>query len=372
MNTQQERSFISGRQVRPFDIAADAVDNGFVRELGKLGIFIGQNTIDRMYQLNKAGVGMDDLISTVFPGTIGTPLQFLQTWLPGFVRAITAVRSIDRLVGISTLGSWDDEEVVQGVLEPTGKAAIYSDYTNIPLSSWNPSFERRTVVRFEQGLKVGPLEEARAARMNVNTAAEKRGAAATSLEIARNRIGFYGFNGGVARTYGFLNDPSLPAYYTVAAGVGGTTWATKTYLEIIADVRGILARLQTQSQGNIDPRYTAVTLALPNSVAQYLTVTSEFGNSVESWINETYKQLRIETAPELDGANGGANVMYAYADSVSDGSSDDGRVWTQIVPAKFQMLGVDKQAKGYVEDYVSATAGVMLKRPYAVSRASGI
>jgi hypothetical protein len=36
------------------------------------------------------------------------------------------------------------------------------------------------------------------------------------------------------------------------------------------------------------------------------------------------------------------------------------------------MLGSEKQAKAYVEDYVAATAGVMLKRPYAVARRSGI
>ena len=371
MNSAQ-RSHIPGREVRPFVVASDAVDSGFVRELAALGINISQRQVQQMQNLYAGGVGMDDLVSTVFPGTVGTPLQFLQVWLPGFVRAITAVRSIDILVGISTVGSWSDEEVVQGVLEPTGKAVPYTDYSNIPLSSWNPSFERRTIVRFEQGMRVGALEEARAAAMNINTANEKRGAAGVSLEIARNRIGFYGYNGGAARTYGFLNDPSLPAYYTVAAGVGGTTWATKTFLEITADIRGIMARLQSQSAGNIDPRRTPITLALPNAVAQYLTVTSEFGNSVESWLKTTYPNTRVETAPELDGANGGANVMYAYADEIQDGSTDDNRVWAQMVPAKFQMLGVEKQAKAIVEDYVSATAGVMLKRPYAVARASGI
>jgi hypothetical protein len=47
-------------------------------------------------------------------------------------------------------------------------------------------------------------------------------------------------------------------------------------------------------------------------------------------------------------------------------------VWVQVVPAKFQALGVEKQAKAYVEDYANATAGCMLKRPYGVVRYSGI
>jgi hypothetical protein len=362
----QERSYIAGRNVRPF--AMDAAQVGEFADLRAIGINLSERDVRQMM----AAFAGDDLNGTIFPSTIATPIQFLQNWLPGFVRTITAIRNIDALIGISTAGSWEDEEIVQGVLEPAGKAAPYGDLTNIPYSSWNPSFERRTVVRFEQGMRVGMLEEARAARMNANTAAEKRGAAAVSLEIARNRVGFFGYNSGTNRTYGFLNDPALPAYVTAATGVGGVTWASKTFLEITADIRSMLARLQTQSKGVIDPRRSPITLALATAVAQYLSVTSEFGISVEDWLRKTYPNVRVESAPELDAANGGANVAYAYADSVEDGASDDSRTWVQVVPAKFQMLGVAKLAKGYEEDYVSATAGVMLKRPYAVTRLTGI
>lgn len=369
-----ERSYITGRNVRPFVMDAAAVAD--FASLHALGINIDERTVTRMIRAQMdAGMAFvgDDINGTLFPNTIPTPIQFLQNWLPGFVRTITAVRNIDALVGISTAGSWEDEEVVQGVLEPAGKAVPYGDHTNIPLSSWNPSWERRTVVRIEQGMRVGALEEARASRMNANTAAEKRGAATVSLEISRNRIGFNGYNNGTNRTYGFLNDPALPAYVTAAVGASTfTTWATKTFLEITADIRGMLATLQTQSRGVIDPRRAPITLALATAVAQYLTVTSEFGISVESWLRQTYPNVRVESAPELDAANGGANVAYAYADSVDDGASDDSRTWVQVVPAKFQMLGVEKQAKAYVEDYVAATAGVMLKRPYAVTRLTGI
>jgi hypothetical protein len=57
---------------------------------------------------------------------------------------------------------------------------------------------------------------------------------------------------------------------------------------------------------------------------------------------------------------------------VDDGSSDGGLVFDQIVPAKMKSLGVEQKAKSYVEDYTNALAGVMLKRPYAVVRYSGI
>jgi hypothetical protein len=71
-------------------------------------------------------------------------------------------------------------------------------------------------------------------------------------------------------------------------------------------------------------------------------------------------------------ANGGANVAYLFADSVDDGGSDGGATFVQIVPAKFQALGTEKQAKGYIEDFSNATAGIMVKRPFAVQRLTGI
>lgn len=350
----------------PFVLSADEVSE--YKALAALGIGLDDRSLQGMFAAMDANV----LTPTVMPGNLGVPAQFLQNWLPGLVRTITQARKIDMLVGISTAGNWEDEEVIQGVLEPTGLAVLYGDYTNVPLSSFNLSYERRSVVRFEQGIRVGALEEARMGRVNVNAATEKRGAAAVSLDILRNRVGFYGYNGGVGRTYGFLNDPGLPAYVTVAAGTGGTTWATKTFLEITADIRAAMGVLQNQSGDTIDPTDTALVLAVATIASQFLAVTSEFGNSVKAWLAETYPKLRIVTAPELNGANGGANVFYLYPETVQDGSTDGGKVFDQIVPTRFQTLGVEQQAKAYIEAFTNATAGVMVKRPWAIVRRSGI
>lgn len=367
MKASQEHSFIRPRDVRALVMGEKDVES--YPQLKRLGIDIGSPGM-----LNKAAAwAMDGLEPMLTTPSLGAPLQFLQAWLPGFARIITAGRKIDELIGVQTVGSWEDEEIVQGILEPVGAAALYGDLTNIPLASWNAEWARRTVVRFEQGLRVGVLEEARAAKARINSAAEKRTAAAISLDISRNLVGFYGYNGGQNRTYGFLNDPSLPAYVTAATGAGGgTVWSGKTFLEITADVRGMLGRLMAQLQDTIDLKTTPITLALPTGSDLYLTVTSDYGISVASWIKDTYPNIRVVTAPELTAANGGANVAYMYPESVPDSGTDDGRVWTQVVPARFQTLGVEKQAKAYVEDYTNATAGVMVKRPYAITRLTGI
>lgn len=367
------RSHVFGRDIRPLAMVAE--DCADYAALSQIGIGLSPNFIrDQIRDMGLDGMAMDDSQGLITTASISNPVQFLQSWLPGFVRVMTAARKIDEIVGVTTAGKWDDEEVIQGVLEPLGEAELYGDYTNIPLSSWNVNFERRTVLRFEKGIKVGLLEDARSARVRINNAAEKRSAAALALDIMRNKIGFYGYNGGANRTYGFLNDPSLPAYVTAAAtGTGNaTTWASKAFLAITADIRGRFAALQAASKDQIDVEKTATTMAIATSAYQYLSVTSDFGISVRQWLREIYPKCRVVSAPELDAANGGANVMYLFADSVDDGGSDGGATFAQIVPAKFQALGTEKQAKGYVEDFSNATAGMFVKRPFAVQRLTGI
>lgn len=363
-----EHSYIGPRDVRP--MVLDQAEVGCYQELKKLGIVMDDADLRQL-----AGIAMDALQPTIYAGSIPNLTQFLQAWLPGFVNIVTQARNIDKLVGIATIGQWEDEEVVQGALELTGRSVPYGDQTNVPFASWNQAWERRTVVRFEEGMKVGVLEEARAGRQNINSAASKRAAAALALDVQRNRVGFYGFNNGVNRTYGFLNDPSLPAYVTVAAtGTGSTTtWSTKSFLNITADLRAAIAGLRTQSGDMIDPQTTEITIAISTNAVDFLSVTSDFGNSVQDWLTKTYPKVRVVSAPELNGANGGANVFYIYAESIVDGdSTDDGRTFVQIVPAKFKMLGTEQKAKAFIEDYSNATAGVMLKRPFAVRRYSGI
>jgi len=366
-------SHIFGRDVRSVQMSAeDCADYG---ALSQIGINLSQGFVrDQIRAMGLDGMGMDDNQGLITTASISNPVQFLQSWLPGFVRVLSAARKIDEIVGITTAGKWDDEEVIQGVLEPLGEAALYGDYTNVPLSSWNVNFERRTVIRWEKGIMVGMLEDARSARVRINNAAEKRSAASLALDITRNRVGFYGFNGGANRTYGFLNDPSLPAYVTAAAtGTGNSTlWSLKSYLNITGDIRGMFARLQAASQDQIDLEKSPTTLTLATSVYQYLSVGTDFGKSVRSWLTETYPKCRVVSAPELNAANGGANVAYLFADSVPDGGSDGGATFAQIVPAKFQALGTEKKAKGYLEDFSNATAGILVKRPFAVQRLTGI
>lgn len=319
--------------------------------------------------------GMDAALqATISTQSAITPIQFLQNWLPGFVAVVTAARKIDDILGVSTTGNWEDEETIQGFMEGTGQAILYGDYTNVPFSSWNANYERRTNVRFEEGIRAGVLEEARASRAGINSAEWKRNAATDALEINRNTVGFFGYNGGLGRTFGFLNDPSLPAASALpATGTGATTtWSTKDYLNICNDLRLMFAALRTQSADRIDPVNDPTTLVVSTDTIDYLSVTSTFGNSVREWLKEAYPKCRVESAPQMQLAISGQNGLYLFAEAVTnDQSTDDKRTWIQMVPTKFKLVGVGQEPKAYVEDYSNATAGVMLKRPYAVVRRYG-
>lgn len=354
----------------PLVLSPDSIrDVAILDHLGALGIAMDARTVQAMMP----AAAMDGLQPTMFPAGVPTPLQFLQTFLPGFVRVLTQAEKIDELIGVSTVGRWEDEEILQGVMEAVGLAAPYGDLANIPLASWNPGWERRTVVRFEQGFRTGPLEVARAAAGGIDSNAEKRNAATASLEFTRNEVGFFGYNDGQNRTFGLLNDPGLPPLSTAPAGTGGgTAWSTKTFQEIIADLRFMLEGLRTRSGDRIDPTTTSITLAVPTSAMGAFGATTDFGISVADWLAKTYRNVRVVSAPQLEDANGGASVAYVWADAIEDGSTDNGRTWEQLVPEKFRLLGSEDGAKHHVEDFTNALAGVMLKRPFAVYGLTGI
>ena len=322
----KEHFNIPARNVRPIpaDMIKSAKDAALlgigVRSTGNDGGALVAREMARAHFATDANI-QGNVTTPAIPGYI----QFLQMWMPGLVTIMTAARKIDEILGISTVGSWEDEQILQRVLEMTGYAVSYGDYTNVPLSSWNMVTVPRNVVRLELGMRVGVLEEARAGREGVNSSQWKRESCGLQLEIARNLIGFNGYNAGDNNTYGFLNDPGNPGYVTVANGASSSPlWSRKTFLEICADIRASAAALQTQSQDNINPEDVATTLALATNAYQYLSVVSDFGISVRQWIKETYPKMRIVSAPQLNTANGGVGVFYLFADSFSDNSTELG------------------------------------------------
>jgi hypothetical protein len=320
--------------------------------------------------------GMDTIQGNVTVPSVGTLIQNLQGWLPGAVATITAAQTIDDFAGIMTIGAFEDVQIVQQLVENTSNPQSYSDFTNVPLSGVNVNYVYRDTVQWEDGFRIGFREELVGARGRLNMAALKRESVMRfGLELMRNRIGFYGQNSGLNQTYGVLTDPGLPGYVTVATGAVSSSllWSVKTFQEIYQDILAGIQTIRTQSLGVIAPEKVALTLAVPVNRYDYLARTTDFGISVMDWIRQTYPTIRVISIPEFDGANGGANVFYLFADRVDDGTSTDGgQTFIQMVPAKFIVTGVERHTKAYEEGFATSTAGIMCKRPYAVYRATGI
>jgi hypothetical protein len=342
-----------------------------LEQLRKIGLDLPETLARDMAR----SYGMDSLQSLTTTASIGTPVQFLQFFLPGFVDVLQAKRKIDDLVGLQIVGAWEDQQIVQGIAERTGAPRPYSDDGNTTYSNSNPNFEVRTVQRFEQGMRVGTYESASYARMRLSVDNEKRAGAATSLDITRNAIGFYGYNDGLSRTYGFLNEPELAPYVIVPTGASGqTTWDSKTVVEQIRDISTGLSSLRKNTKELVDPDNDYITLAVSTAAREALSRTTEFGPSASTmdWLRRTYPKVRVVSAPELDNAHSNQNVFYMYADNVMDSGTDGGQTWVQMVPTRFRVLGVQQLAKAYEEVFSNATAGLLLKRPYAVVRYYGI
>ena len=345
--------------------------------LEKLGLSVSPE-FSRSFNRNAISVALDaGITQPVTTPSNGTPVQFLQEFLPGVINILTVVRKADQVAPVVTAGEWHFEEIVLKTMEHTSNAQLYSDHGGVPLVSFNETYERRQVVRFELGIQQNPLADARAAATGTVPQNEKRQALAEGFEILRNDIAFNGFNVGTGKTYGILNDPSLPAYITVATGAGGnTTFASKTAVEIINDISTALRALEIQAGGNIDPTINAISLEIPLAFNHFLTRSDgSFNNGMTAmeWLNKNYPTVKVVTVPQFNEANAGESVFYLKAVSVDNSGTDGGESMIQVVPAKMRAMGsVQNEKGGTTEGYTSAYAGIFTKRPYAVVRYTDI
>jgi hypothetical protein len=345
--------------------------------LEKLGISVSPE-FARSFNRNAISIALDaGITQPVTTPSNGTPVQFLQEFLPGVVNILTVVRKADQVAPVVTAGEWHFEEIVLKTMEHTSNAQLYSDHGGVPLVSFNETYERRQVVRFELGVQQTQLADARSAATGTAPQNEKRVALAEGFEILRNDIAFNGFNVGTGKTYGILNDPNLPAYVTVATGAGGnTTFASKTTVEIINDLSTALRALEIQAGGNIDPTSNALSLEIPLAFNHFLTRSDgSFTNGMTAmeWLSKNYPTLQVVTVPQFNLANAGENVFYLKAVSVDNSGTDGGQSMIQVVPAKMRAMGtVQNEKGGTTEGYTAAYAGIFTKRPYAVVRFTDI
>ena len=90
------------------------------------------------------------------------------------------------------------------------------------------------------------------------------------------------------------------------------------------------------------------------------------GISVWDWLHKTYPNCRVESAIQLDNANSGDNVAYLMAETVAGM-----KVIGQYMQDALRLIGVEQKAKGVLECYSNATAGVLVRVPIGIVRFTG-
>lgn len=320
--------------------------------------------------IQRLGIGFTAMDAGLVGNAVTTgyvPAETLQTWMAGTVRAITTPVDIDFIVGITTIGNWHDEEINVRTEEALGTAQLYGDSANIPLAGNNPGYESRQVVRFEQGFSVGELERRRLGAAGFDQDTGKRRAVAASLDATRNAVGWSGVAG--TTTYGLLNDLNLP---TALSQTSGVTWDSGlTFDEAVADFVALRNALDTQM--GIALRDDATYLfVLPTGYRGFMNLYNTAGTlSFGGWLKENYPNLRVEYAAKLkDASANNKDLAYLIAENVAnlDESTVDSATVTQLVPARYEVIGSETRSKEYVETASNALAGVMVLRPWAVAR----
>ena len=292
--------------------------------------------------------------------SVVTPVQFAQFWLTNPIKVLTRGRSLDKVVGRTIVGTWETEQIVATILERMGQPALYGDFTKAPLANWNVNFETRDNVRFEMGVFVGKLEEARASQMRLNSYALKRDAMAEAFEILLNNIGWFGYNDGGKKVYGLLNDTNANAIdsTTVQKWTALTTGAFDTIVtELLAIVQDRVQKLN----GNYDPEVDSATLALPIDQYTALGKVNDLGISVRDWLTKTYPKIRVVACAELMGAaSSGDGIALFFVDKLNGDP-----VVQQMVTSTMRLVGTQPMAKGNYEVYSCSTSGTLLRYPLA-------
>lgn len=307
----------------------------------------------------------------------GLPLaQFLQAWLPGNTRVVQAPLRAEEAFGVVSTGGIETQTVVMRVVENKGKTALYAGLADVPLSGYNINFVWRNAVMFSAGSKTGTVESATMSAAGFDDQAEKDYTTDLALAQLENAIYWNGYNNGVGRTFGALNDPNLNAYIPLPNGAGlDNLWSTKTFLERFADVELAAKTLAVNTYGAFDPFKDSCKLLLAPTMFAQLGTPNALGNgTLMERILATFKGMSFLAIPQLEAAVSGDNAMYLVADSKldHDTSTDDGAVISPIrIVANYLLSAIPNGDGGIDKRKLMKTAGTIVKRPLLVARFYG-
>lgn len=321
-----------------------------------------------LQELNKKGIfnRFSDAQPTFTANNIGLPAGILSALSPQVIENILAYRTGDEALGKrEKLLDWKDDIYYTPLVERTGQTTPYSDYGMPLLAGMNINFNQTGHYRFSTKYHYANLEAEQISSARVNYNDMLVSAATEAIAVELNRVAFNGYIDDASNKficYGLLNNPDLKVngYETFKQAFNTATWE-----QIMAEFARAIQKLVQQTGNNINGQSKIRVVISASMFARLQSVYTSLGISVYETILKTYPNMYFVSAIELDGAEGGKDVVYFIGESYSGGIAET----TKLGYSELALMGnVVQSDYGYSQAMSAGTCGALVYKPAFIVR----
>jgi len=262
-------------------------------------------------------------------------------------------------------GDWTTDSIQFPMTEFIGETSSYGDFNNNGRANSNANWEPRQTYHYQVITEWGDKELAKAALAKIDRAAEINLASVFVMNTFQNYTYLYGVSG--LDNYGLINDPTLSAPITPAAGTWKSLAAAGTGAGIVADVLNLFVQLQSQVLDNINMNDPLV-LTIPPLVQPYLLTPMQnvYGTpSVKAYLKEAFPNMEIVTCAQFATPSG--NLVQMMVPKVQ-GQSTGFACFTE----KLRAHRVVSDTSSIHQKKSGGTAGSVIKFPAGIGQLLGV
>lgn len=297
----------------------------------------------------------------------------LSTYIdPKLIEVLVApMKAAEAAGGEKKTGDWTTRTAMFPVIESTGEATSYGDYSESGSTGANFQFPQRQSYHYQTITQWGERELADAGLAKIDWAARLNIASALTLNKYQNKTYLFGVSG--LQNYGMLNDPALPAPLTPATKVAtGTAWilpngtVNATNLEIFQDVQKMFFNLQARNKGLIDVD-SPLTLIMSPQSSVGLTVANGTVTTVTAWdlITKAFPNITLRTVPEYSTASGELVQMVVE-------EYEGQRTWDCSFTEKMRAHPIIQGLSSFKQKKSAGTWGTVIYRPTFIEQMLGV
>ncbi|WP_025827514.1 hypothetical protein [Acetobacter okinawensis] len=305
----------------------------------------------------------------------GIPAIFTTYTDPKIIKAIITPTKSEDIYGSAKKGDWVTDTAQFPMVELSGYAAAYDDYSPAGTTGANANWPQRQSYHYQTWTKWGEREVERMGAAKIDWVNQQNEASISVLNKNQNQINLFGMSG--LELYGALNDPHLPAAIAPLPKVGtsgtssGNTWLdTSDPIAVYNDILKAVQKLTVQMGGNLTLE-TAMTLVIPTERQQCLLYTNQYQVVLSDLLKKNLPNLKIETLPEagtnLSGGNSSVTMMQLFVDAV-DGQETVTTAFTE----KMRAHAVERYSSNFRQKKSQGSWGTIWFYPMACVTMTGI